>query len=65
VLLDELESQGLDIPERVRQADQLSVFAVQARYPGFSTPVSQAEFEASLRLAEAVVAWAESFRSRP
>ena len=60
-LLDGLENQGLSIPQDVQDADQLSVYAVQARYPGLSNPTSQAEFEESLRIAEVVLAWAESF----
>jgi HEPN domain-containing protein len=61
LLLDGLERQGLIIPQEVQDADQLSMYAVQARYPGLPTPVTQRECEESLRVAEAVVNWAESF----
>ncbi len=61
VLLDGLERQGLNIPQDVQDADQLSMYAVQARYPGLPTRISQAEFEESFRIADAVVVWAESF----
>jgi HEPN domain-containing protein len=60
-LLDGLESQGLSIPQEVQGADQLSVYAVQARYPGIPNPTSRAEFEESLRIAETILAWAQSF----
>ena len=61
VLLDGLESQGVTIPHDVQDADQLSMYAVQARYPGLPARITQAEFDESLKVAEAVVVWAESF----
>jgi HEPN domain-containing protein len=60
-LLDGLERQGLIIPQEVQDADQLSVYAVQARYPGLPARITQVEFEESFRTAEAVVVWAEAF----
>jgi HEPN domain-containing protein len=63
LLLDGLERQGLNIPQEVQDADQLSMYAVQARYPGLPTRITQRECEESLRIAEAVVNWAESFLS--
>ena len=60
-LLDGLENQGLSIPPEVQDADQLSIYAVQARYPGLPNPTTRDEYEGSLRTAEAVLAWAESF----
>jgi HEPN domain-containing protein len=61
VLLDGLERQGLIIPQDVQDADQLSIYAVQARYPGLPARITQAEFEESFRIADVVVEWAESF----
>jgi HEPN domain-containing protein len=63
-LLDGLENQGLSIPAEVQDADQLSIYAVQARYPGLPNPTTREEFEESLRIAEAVSSWAESFVPR-
>jgi HEPN domain-containing protein len=60
-LLDGLERQGLGLPSAVRDADQLSIYAVQARYPGVSARVTGDEFLETLRIADAVVAWAQSF----
>jgi HEPN domain-containing protein len=62
VLLDGLESQGLSIPPEVQFSDRLSVYAVQARYPGPIIPVTEAEFQESFRVAEAVLALAQSFQ---
>jgi HEPN domain-containing protein len=60
-LLDGLERQGLSIPPAVQDADQLSIYAVQARYPGVSARTTEAEFIETLRVADAVLGWAESF----
>jgi len=61
VLLDGLERQGLTIPNDVQDADRLSMYAVQARYPGLPARLTKVEFEESFGIAEAVVVWAESF----
>ena len=58
-LLDELEQQGMQIPPEVQEADQLSLYAVQTRYPGTYTPITRAEYADALSTATAVVAWAE------
>jgi HEPN domain-containing protein len=60
-LLDGLERQGLVIPLDVQDADQLSIYAVQARYPGVSARTTEGEFVETLRTADAVLKWAESF----
>ena len=60
-LLDGLERQGLSIPPAVQDADQLSIYAVQARYPGVSASTTEDEFIETLRIADAVLGWAESF----
>ncbi|HUT73973.1 MAG TPA: HEPN domain-containing protein [Armatimonadota bacterium] len=51
-------------PDLPRTADliasaQLTDYATVFRYPGEETPVSNQEYREALRLAEAVVAWAE------
>ena len=59
-LVDGLALQGLIIPSDVEDADQLNVFAVQTRYPGIAAPVTEAEYDESVRIAEAVLASAEA-----
>jgi len=54
-----VEPAGLSVPELVRQAAALSEYAVEARYPGFSEPVTRREYEEVLAVAEGVVRWAE------
>ena len=58
-LLDGLSRLGLAIPLEVQDADQLSVFAVQTRYPGFM-PVSKARYEQAVQIANRVLAWVET-----
>lgn len=59
-LVDGLKLQGLIIPSDVEDADQLNIYAVQTRYPGIAAPVTEAEYEEAIRIAEAVLAWAEA-----
>ena len=59
-LVDGLELQGLVIPSDVEDADQLNIYAVQMRYPGNSGPVTETEYDEVIRIAEAVLVWAEA-----
>jgi HEPN domain-containing protein len=58
-LLKRLERSGVKIPKYVWQADELSPFAVAARYPGLLSAVSKRQHRRTVRLAERVVRWAE------
>jgi HEPN domain-containing protein len=55
-----LEQNGVSVPDEVRSAAILSDYSVAARYPGPYEAVTESEFKESLRIAEAVVAWAEA-----
>jgi len=57
-LLTVLESSGCAVPEAIRQADELTDYAVETRYPGLSEPVGVAEYRDAIVLAETVVQWA-------
>jgi len=57
-LLTLLENTGRNIPKYVRQAARLTRFAVDSRYPGLSTPVSEREYQTAVRLADAALRWA-------
>lgn len=57
-LLDELEKRSIEIPDAVRDAERLTIYATQMRYPGTSGFVDQDDYEDVLATAEAVVAWA-------
>lgn len=58
-LLRLLEQEGEDMPSRVRDADQLTYYAVETRYPGLAEPVDREEYEEAVALAEEVVRWVE------
>ena len=58
-LLGMLERSGLKIPKYVREAKQLSPFALVTRYPGMADPVTRREYRRAVRIASAVLGWAE------
>ena len=57
-LLTLLERAGEKVPVSVRRSEWLTRFAVEARYPGLSGPVTSAEHQRAVRAARAVVRWA-------
>lgn len=52
-----LEQSGEEVPPRIRDASQLTDYAVEARYPGLAEPVTKQEYAEALALAEEVVRW--------
>lgn len=61
VLLDQSSEQ---VPEEFCQADSLTQYAVETRYPGAAEPVTEEEYHEAVALAERVVRWAEETVSR-
>jgi HEPN domain-containing protein len=59
-LVDILEAGEVSVPNTVREADVLTHYAVQSRYPGWAEEVTQEEYREALELAARVVFWAES-----
>ena len=59
-LLDGLEANGLPVPEPVREAERLTLFATQMRYPGMSGATTQEEHAQMAAVAATVLAWADS-----
>lgn len=59
-LLDVLEDKGVAIPEGVREAEMLTLYATQMRYPGTVGYIGEEEYIRLLGVAEAVFAWAAS-----
>ncbi|MBI5016600.1 MAG: HEPN domain-containing protein [Deltaproteobacteria bacterium] len=55
-----LEQRDTPLSKVVRKSAALTEFAVQARYPGPSEPVTADEFMDALSTAEAVARWAET-----
>ncbi len=50
----------VSVPREVEDAASLTDYAVTSRYPAATEPVDEGEYREALRLAEAVVSWAES-----
>ncbi len=59
VLLGLVEATGLKVPPEIWEADQLTEYTMEGRYPGGTEPLSQDEHRQAQALAEAVVRWAE------
>jgi HEPN domain-containing protein len=57
-LLGLLERSGLRVPKYIKKASALTGFAVEARYPGLSGPVTAREHQAAVAIAEAILNWA-------
>jgi len=58
-LLAALEKDGVIIPNDIKTASTLTLYAAQTRYPGLEGPVSDEKYHEALVLAERVVVWAE------
>jgi HEPN domain-containing protein len=59
-LMDILEAAGINIPANIRDADILTQYAVQSRYPGIMEEITRSEYRDALKLAAQVVFWAET-----
>ena len=57
--LMDLLPEGLNFPEEAKGAAILTDYAVLTRYPGDVEPVTEEEYLEAIRIAEAVVEWAE------
>lgn len=58
-LLTALTDKNVHIPDQVRAAGKLTVYATELRYPGVREPTTEEEYRSLLATAEAVVGWAE------
>ncbi len=59
-LIDILVAGGVDVPDGVKDADTLTQYAVQSRYPGWAEEVTKEEYRETLKLAARVVFWVDS-----
>lgn len=59
-LLTLLDKNGIYLPEKIREAAELTDYSVEARYPGPFEPVTEIEFQSALKVAETVLKWAET-----
>jgi len=58
-LLLDLLSDRVTIPSEVGDAAILTDYAVTSRYPGDAEPVTVSDYQQAVKLAEAVLTWAE------
>jgi HEPN domain-containing protein len=59
-LLTLLDQKGFAIPAEIREADALTHYAVETRYPGLAEEVTADEHTHAVELAERVLRWAEA-----
>ena len=59
ILARGLEEAGVSVPADVEEAAPLTRYAVRTRYPGMSPPMTLAEHEEAIRLAQGVLNWAD------
>jgi HEPN domain-containing protein len=64
-LFTKLRRAGFKIPKYLDGAKRLTRFAVETRYPGLSGPVSDRQYRGTVRIAEAVLAWAARQIAKP
>jgi HEPN domain-containing protein len=57
--LMDLLPEGLNVPDEAKEAPILTDYAVLTRYPGDLEPVTEEEYLEAVRIAEAMVRWAE------
>ncbi len=60
LLLDTLETAEVSIPKQIQDADVLTQYAVQTRYPGPVEEITSEEYKEALALAAKVLFWVES-----
>lgn len=64
-LLTLLEKTGLKVPKYVWEASKLSPYAIVTRYPNRVGPVTQRQYRRAVRIAAAVLRWAERQIGQP
>jgi HEPN domain-containing protein len=62
-LLTLVEKAGQAVPEPIKQARELSRFAVFTRYPGIGPSIKEKEYRETVEIAARVVKWAENIIS--
>jgi HEPN domain-containing protein len=62
-LLEIAEDQGLIIPEEIQEADHLTPYAVETRYPGYLEEITGEDVNNALQMAEHTIFWAKGVLS--
>ena len=58
-LLSLLEKTGEIVPDTVRKAGELTVYAAVTRYPGAVEPITVQQYKQAVEIAQTVVQWVE------
>ncbi len=58
-LLKQVEGAGITVPDAIKETSELTVYAVDTRYPGEYDPVTEDEYKLALAMAEKVIKWVE------
>ncbi|MGH7599101.1 MAG: HEPN domain-containing protein [bacterium] len=64
-LITLMKEDGIPWPDELDEAAELTVYAVETRYPGDIQPVTEEEHQQVLKIAERVYAWAEAIIAQP
>jgi HEPN domain-containing protein len=59
-LLSLLSAKGVSLPDLIWQAQELTAFAFELRYPAVGKETTEEQYRQALGIAEAVVRWAEA-----
>ncbi|MDR2965154.1 MAG: HEPN domain-containing protein [Treponema sp.] len=59
ILLSNLEK-FTDIPDKIKKASRITVYAVQTRYPGEYEEITKEEYEESIKIAKDCLDWVEN-----
>lgn len=54
-----LERNGVKVPKYIKASTELTQYAHETRYPGMADPVTRLEYRRAMRIATAVLRWAE------
>ena len=58
-LITTLEKHNKSVPECVKEAIELTQYAVEFRYPGVYEPVTEEEYNKAVAISKSVITWAE------
>lgn len=59
-LLKQIETTGMIIPDEIKETSELTVYAVDTRYPGDYEPVTFSEYKQALVMAERIFNWVKT-----
>lgn len=59
-LIEYFDKNGVDFPNDLREAADLTQYAIETRYPGHFDDVTEEVYQQALEIAERTVVWAES-----